>query len=141
VRFASEDAVFSAIFGRRGLTAEAAMAYTLPAIVGQGAAADMLLSARSIGAVEALRMGLVNRIVKSDELLPQTLAYAQDIAANVSPRSTAVIKRQILRARSQTLLEALREGHQEVVDSLASVDFREGVAHYRERRAARFTGQ
>ncbi len=140
VRFASENAMFSAIFGRRGLTAEVALAYTLPSIVGRAAAADILLSARKIHAAEALQMGLVNRVVKPDELLAEAMDYARDIAQNVSPRSTAVIKRQLWRARSQTMMEAMRDAHQEVVDSLVSYDFREGVAHYKEKRAARFTG-
>jgi enoyl-CoA hydratase/carnithine racemase len=86
VRFASSDALFSAIFARRGLTAETGIAYLLLELIGAGATADMLLSGRKVFAEEALAIGLVNRVISPDELLPSALEYARDIAANVSPQ-------------------------------------------------------
>jgi enoyl-CoA hydratase/carnithine racemase len=141
VRFASEEAMFTAIFARRGLTAETGLAYTLTALVGLGAASDMLLSARRVSAAEAKRMGLVNEIVPADELLAHTMVYAKDIADNVSPRSTRVIKRQLWQAQQQTFMEAAIVAYREAGRSLKSEDFREGIAHFVERRPPRFTGK
>ncbi|ACG78963.1 enoyl-CoA hydratase/isomerase [Phenylobacterium zucineum HLK1] len=141
VRFASTDALFTAGFPRRGLTAEAGLAFTLPAIVGQGAAADILLSGRRLSAHEALRIGLVSVVLEPADLLAHAVDYARDIAENVSPRSTRVIKRQLWKARSETFAEALTTAYEEVVASLESEDFKEGVAHFRERRKPVFVGR
>lgn len=141
VRFASEAAVFSTAFAKRGLIAEHGIAWILPRVVGPGHAADLLLSSRKVTAAEALAMGLVNRVYPADRLLEETLAYAGDLAANVSPRSLRVIKRQLWEAPYQTLAQATQLANDEMYRSLQSEDFKEGVAHFLERRPARFTGE
>lgn len=141
LRFASEAAVFSTAFAKRGLIAEHGIAWILPRVVGPGHAADLLLSSRKVTAAEALAMGLVNRVYPADRLLEETLAYAGDLAANVSPRSLRVIKRQLWEAPYQTLAQATQLANDEMYRSLQSEDFKEGVAHFLERRPARFTGE
>ncbi|MDB5448299.1 MAG: enoyl-CoA hydratase/isomerase [Phenylobacterium sp.] len=141
VRFASREAVFTAIFARRGLTAETGLAFTLPAVVGLGPATDMLISGRRIVAEEAEKIGLVSRALPPDELLPHALAYARDVAANVSPRSVRVIKRQLWAAQRQGFMEAALMAYKEAGRSLKSDDFREGVAHFIEKRPPQFTGR
>ena len=66
--------------------------------------------------------------------------YARDLADNVSPRSVRIMKRQIYEALMQDLSEAVRAANAEMFASFASDDFREGVAHYVEKRQAAFTG-
>lgn len=141
IRFGSPETMFAAVFARRGLTAEAGLAYTLPALVGQGNAADILFSGRKVHAEEARAMGLLNAVVPSADLLAHALAYAADIARNVSPLSSRAIKRQLMAARGQSFAEAVRQAYDEVTTSLASEDFQEGVAAARERRPPRFTGR
>jgi enoyl-CoA hydratase/carnithine racemase len=141
IRFASTETQFTAVFARRGLTAEVGVAYTLAALVGHGAASDMLLSGRRIGGEEACRIGLANAVLPPDQLVPHAMAYARDIACNVSPRSTRVIKRQLWLTRSQSFAEAMTLAYREAGRSLRSEDFREGVAHFVERRPPRFTGR
>jgi enoyl-CoA hydratase/carnithine racemase len=141
VRFASEEAMFAASFARRGLIAEGGLAWLLPRLVGFGAASDMLISGRKVGAEEALRIGLVGEVTAQGAVVERALAYAREIADQVSPRAAAVIKRQLRSAAEQTLRQALETGHAELRSSLASADFREGVAALRERRPPRFTGE
>ena len=140
IRFASESAVFSTAFAKRGLIAEHGIAWMLPRVVGPGHAADLLLSSRKLSAAEALQMGLVNRLMKPEALLEETRAYALDLADNVSPRSIRIIKRQLWEAPYQTLGEAVMSANQEMFDSIQSEDFTEGVAHFLERRPAKFSG-
>lgn len=140
IRFASETAVFGTSFSRLGLIAEHGTSWMLPLIVGHANAADLLLSARKIDAAEALRMNFVNRVCAADELMAETRAYAQDMAENASPRATRVIKEQLYEAPFQTLAEAILSANREMILSLESEDFHEGVAHFIERRKARFTG-
>jgi enoyl-CoA hydratase/carnithine racemase len=141
LRFASDAARFSTAFARRGLIAEYGMAWMLPRIVGLPNALDLLFSARMIDAAEALRMGLVNQVFPQDLFLQKVHEYARDLAANVSPRSLRVMKRQIYEAMFQTLSEAFEISEREMLASLQSEDFKEGVAHFLEKRAPTFTGR
>jgi enoyl-CoA hydratase/carnithine racemase len=140
IRFASDQAVFVAPFAKRGLVAEIGLASSLAALVGAGAAADILLSGRKVGADEARRMGLVDHLAAPERLLNDALAYARDIADNASPRSTRIIKWQLWQARSQSFADALSLSMKETKASLLSEDFAEGLAHFREKRPPRFTG-
>jgi len=138
VRFASQTAYFSTIFSRRGLIAEFALAWSLPRLIGRGAASDLLLSGRRVSATEALQIGLVSEILSADALLQHAIDYAHDIAENVSPRSARVIKAQLRAAEGETLPEALATADEALQGSLASADFREGMAALRERRPPAF---
>jgi enoyl-CoA hydratase/carnithine racemase len=63
------------------------------------------------------------------------------MADTVSPRSVAVMKRQVWEAEFQTLAGATATANQEMELSFKTADFKEGVAHFLEKRAARFTGR
>ncbi len=69
LRFASDRAVFTTAFVRRGLIAEWGVAWMLPRVVGTANAMDLILSGRKIDAKEAAELGLVNRVVPHDELM------------------------------------------------------------------------
>jgi len=141
LRFASRDAKFGTAFARRGLVAEYGLAWLLPRIAGHAHALDVLLSARIFDAQEALRMGLVNQVFPAADFMDSVYAYAQQLADTVSPRSMKVIKRQVYEAMFQTLGESVDLATEEMRESFASEDFREGVAHLVEKRAPAFTGR
>jgi enoyl-CoA hydratase/carnithine racemase len=140
-RFAAESAVFTTSFAQRGLIAEHGISWMLPRLVGIANAADLLYSARKIKAAEARDLGIVQRVVPDAELLAAARDYMAHIAANVSPRSVTVMKRQIWEGLFQTLSEATTVGDYEMAQSFPSEDFKEGVAHFLEKRPARFTGR
>jgi enoyl-CoA hydratase/carnithine racemase len=141
LRWASETARFSTTFARRGLIAEYGMAWMLPRIVGVPNALDLLFSARTIDAAEALRMGLANQVFPQDVFADKVREQARELASSVSPRSLRVIKRQVYDATFQTLAEAFEVSEREMLASLQSEDFKEGVAHFLQKRAAAFTGR
>ena len=141
LRFASDAARFSTAFARRGLIAEYGLAWILPRLVGHANALDLLFSARMVDSAEALRMGLVNQIFPQDSFLAKVNEYARDVAANSSPRSTRIMKRQVYDAMFQTLGEAFDVAEREMLASLQCEDFKEGVAHFLEKRAPAFTGR
>jgi enoyl-CoA hydratase/carnithine racemase len=141
LRFASDAAVFTTAFSRRGLVAEHGIDWILPRLVGLPNALDLLLSARKITAEEALRMGLVNKVFPHDSLMQEVRAYALELATMVSPRSIRVMKQQLFRAQNLEFGAALYASIPDVVESLSSEDFHEGVAHFVEKRAPKFPGR
>lgn len=141
LRFASEAARFGTAFAKRGLIAEYGLAWLLPRLIGPANALDMLFSARLVDAGEALRMGLVNQVFPQDAFMDHVHAYAKDLATTVSPRSMRVIKQQVYNAMFQSLSEAFDEAEKEMIESLQCEDFKEGVAHFVEKRAAHFSGR
>ena len=141
VRLASDAAFFTTAFSRRGLIAEHGIDYMLVNLVGPAAALDMLLSARRVGADEALQRGLVNAVFPAASFAADARAYALELAASVSPRSMRVMKEQVWRTLGLRLGDAVRIANEEMIASLASEDFREGVAHFVEQRAPAFTGR
>ena len=141
LRIASQTARFSAVFSRRGLIAEYGMAWMLPRLVGLPNAVDLLLTSRMVDAQEALRIGLVNRVLPEAGFAEAVQGMARELASSVSPRSLRVIKKQIYDAQFQTLGEAVDRSWEEMQASLQCEDFREGVAHFLEKRAPDFSGR
>jgi enoyl-CoA hydratase/carnithine racemase len=141
LRFASDAARFSTAFARRGLIAEYGMAWMLPRLVGHANALDLLFSARLIDGAEAFRMGLANQVYPQEVFPEKVRDYADELASNVSPRSLRVIKRQVYDAMFQKLGEAFDISEQEMLASLRCEDFKEGVAHFVQKRAPVFTGK
>src|SRR5688500_10079627 len=83
LRIASDDAYFAAHFIRVGLSScDVGTSYMLPRIVGTTIAAELMLTGRRFPAEEAMRFGLLNRLVRRDDLLPTAQQLAADIAAN-----------------------------------------------------------
>src|SRR4029453_9604589 len=141
LRFASRATVFTTAFARRGLVAEHGIDWILPRIVGLPNAIDLLLSARKITAEEALQMGLVNKVFAHESFMPDVRAYAIELARMVSPRSIRVMKNQLFRAQNLGFGAALDASITDVVESLVSEDFEEGVAHFVEKRTPNFSGR
>lgn len=140
LRFMADHAFFMSAFARRGLIAEHGTSWMLSRLVGHSRALDIMLSARRVGAEECYRIGLADRLIPADRLLAEARAYARELAETVSPRSTRVIKRQLWNSLNQGLEEAMKEADYEMAESLKCDDFKEGVAHFVEKRPPRFTG-
>ncbi len=141
IRFAGSEAIFTTSFARRGLIAEYGLAWLLPRLVGPGRAADLLFSARRVSAEEAAAIGLVSRVFPQAQFMAGVRDYAAELAGAVSPRSMRVMKRQLWEAMLGGLGEAVELANEEMRGSFLSEDFKEGVAHFVEKRPARFTGR
>jgi enoyl-CoA hydratase/carnithine racemase len=140
-RIASDAAVFTTAFSKRGLIAEHGISWLLPRLIGFAQAAELLFSSRKVTAAEALALGLVNRVYPAASFEADALDYAKTLAREASPRSMRVMKRELWAAQFGTLGDAIDMADADMVDSFASDDFREGVAHFLEKRAPAFTGR
>jgi enoyl-CoA hydratase/carnithine racemase len=138
VRFAAAGAKFTTAFSRRGLIAEYGISWLLPRLVGTSRALDLLFSGRTFLAEEAAEIGLVSKVLPGDVLVDHALAYAADLAANVSPTSMAVMKQQVYRDQTRGLVEAHDDAVALMRASIDRPDFREGVASFLDKRPPRF---
>ncbi|MFL6113682.1 MAG: enoyl-CoA hydratase-related protein [Catenulispora sp.] len=138
LRFTTPEAKFTTAFVRRGLIAEYGIAWLLPRLIGQSRALDLLLSGRVVLGAEAAALGLADRVLPAEDLLPATLAYAADLAENCSPNSMALIKRQVLAALDSDLPTAIAVADDLMTESFRHPDAAEGVHSYLERRPPKF---
>jgi enoyl-CoA hydratase/carnithine racemase len=135
-RFASPSATFSSTFARLGLIAEYGSTWLLTRLVGHGRASDILLTGRTLSADEALAIGLVNDI--ADDVVARALAWAQDVADNCSPTSTAVIKSQLLQVDDQSLEESVDSSLVEMRAAFARPDLAEAISAKIDKRRPKF---
>ncbi|MBN8958369.1 MAG: enoyl-CoA hydratase/isomerase family protein [Rhizobiales bacterium] len=140
IRFMIEGAKLTTAFARRGLIAEHGAAWILPRLVGPMNALDLLYSARPIPALDAEAMGLV-RMLPIDGFREAVQTYAAEIANLSSPRVVGIIKRQVYEGMFQSLAEASVISVREQPLCKDTEDFREGIAHFVEKRKPDFTGR
>jgi len=140
IRYMAAGAKLTTAFARRGLIAEHGVSWMLPRLIGPMNALDLLLSARTVAAEEAARMGLV-QMLPAEGFAEAVQARAAELANLSSPRSTRIIKRQVYEALFQSLADATAIANREQEICRDTEDFREGVAHYVEKRRPNFTGR
>lgn len=140
IRIAAASARFGFVFGKVGLVPEAASSWFLPRVVGISRAMEWVATGRVFGAEEALRGGLVSRVVDDDELLPTAYALAGEIVANTSGVAVGVA-RQLLWSMlgAPTPWDAHRADSRAIVELGEGADSAEGVAAFLEKRPPRFT--
>jgi len=141
LRYAATEAKFTTAFSQRGLIAEHGIAWLLPRLIGEAQALDLLFTARKFTGAEAADLGLVNAALPVDELMGNVQHTARHLATQVSPRSIAVMKRQIRKTYFQSFGDSLAEADAEMAVSFTTFDFKEGVASFVERRAPAFEGR
>ena len=139
LRIAAETASFVLAFGRIGLVPDSGATWLLPRLVGLGRATELMLLPEPVGSADALRIGLVNRVVPADELPAAARALAATLAA-AAPRSLALTKRAIRRALEATFDESL--DYEASLQGIAgrTADHAEGLAAFVEKRPPRFSG-
>ena len=140
LRFAVEGARMGVPFVRLGMHAGMAGTWLLPNVVGHAHARDLLLTGRTVLADEALRIGLVSRVLPAGELLPAALEAAAEIAATapIASRLTTLALRDGGHADFESALqwEALAQPI-----TLATEDLQEGIRAARDRRPPHFHGR
>jgi enoyl-CoA hydratase/carnithine racemase len=138
LRFASEAASLTAAMSNRGLIAEHGTSWLLPRQIGISAALDLLWTSRKVAADEALRMGLVDRVLPPGTELDAAKSYIRDLRARVSPRAVAEMKAQVYAHLDTSFREAVEDSMRRMLTALKHPDIREGARAFLERRAPRF---
>jgi enoyl-CoA hydratase/carnithine racemase len=141
IRVASTAARFNAAFVKIGLSAgDVGVSWSLPRVVGFGVAAEIMLTGRFVDAEEALRIGLVNRVVAPEELLESAFETASQIASN-TPFGVMLTKR-VLHANvdAGSLRSAMEVENRGQTLTTRGADFREALGAFREKRPGVFAG-
>jgi len=135
----SEKASFIQAFSKIGLVPDSGASYFLPRAVGYYKAMELALFGDKVTAQEALQLGLCNRVLSEEELLPTAREWARRLARG--PRSLGWTKRLINRGLDRSLPEVLEMEAMLQAAAGRSEDAREGIAAFVEKREARFTGR
>ena len=139
LRIASQEARFVLAFGRIGLVPDSGATWFLPRLVGPAKAAELALVGDPVDAAQALRLGLVSKVVPGPELMSEARALAERLAAG-APLALALTKGALQRSMTIDLDQAL-EGEAKLQGIAgASADHAEGLAAFREKRPPRFSG-
>ena len=137
---AGDTARFSQIFARRGLSLDFGGSWLLPRRVSLHKAKELAFFADIIGATEAERIGLVNRVVADDELDAFVDDWAKRLAAG-PPIAVAMTKRMLNNAMNVTMEEALDdEGFAQTVNIAGTTDTTEAFLAFVEKRSPNFEG-
>jgi enoyl-CoA hydratase/carnithine racemase len=140
IRIASETARFGFVFARRGIVPEACSSWFLPRVVGISKALQWSFSGRIFDANEALQSGLISEVVKQDVLLRKAKEIAKEIAQNTSAVSVALTRQMMWKMLGEQHPMAAHRIDSKGVFALGrSMDAREGVNSFLEKRSANFT--
>lgn len=139
-RVAAPEARFSANFAKLGFHSGFGISLTLPRIVGEQAAAMLLLTGRRIGGEEAYAMGLADQLVPLDQVRARAVALAEEIAAN-APLAVQAMRATLRSGLADAVRDRMAHELAEQTVQRATRDFAEGVRAVAERRPGRFTGE
>jgi enoyl-CoA hydratase len=139
LRYAAAGAIMSVPFTALGMHSGMAATYLLPEVVGISAARELLLTGRRIDADEALRLGLVNGVHASEDLLATTIDVAEQIAGN-GPIAIRLTVAGLRGGGPRSVDEALAYESLAQPITFASADLTEGLAAAKERRRPNFSG-
>ncbi len=139
IRIAARSASFLQAFARIGLVPDCGSSWLLPRMIGMARAMELSLLAERLPAETALSWGLINRVEDDAALMPKAMQLANGLASG--PKSIGLIR--------QMYWKAMENGYSEQLDLEAKLqtqagmtrDFEEGVAAFREKRPAKFSGQ
>jgi 2-(1,2-epoxy-1,2-dihydrophenyl)acetyl-CoA isomerase len=138
-RVASPQARFAANFALLGIHQGFALSVTLPAVIGQQAAMDLLYTGRRVTGEEAVAIGLADELAGPDDVRERARAYALRIAAS-APLAVRSIRATLRAGLAEQARAAMARERAEQDRLMQTSDWREGLAAVSDRRTAQFTG-
>jgi 2-(1,2-epoxy-1,2-dihydrophenyl)acetyl-CoA isomerase len=137
VRYAARTALFTTAFARAGQSGDYGLGWTLPRLLGEGRARELLLLGDRVDAVQALGIGLVTQVVGDDELLPLAQRAAATLAA-MAPLTLAAIKANLSDGQRFSFSDYLDREADRFIRNGQQADAREAAIAFNQKRPARF---
>jgi 2-(1,2-epoxy-1,2-dihydrophenyl)acetyl-CoA isomerase len=137
---AARSASFIQAFSRIGLIPDAGGTFTLPRLVGTARAMGAAMLAEKISAEQAAQWGMIWKCVDDERLRPEAAALARQLAGQAT-RALGLTKRAIYASADNSFDQQLDLERDLQREAAKSEDYREGVAAFKEKRPARFTGR
>ncbi len=138
IKLAARSAYFLQAFARIGLLPDCGSSYVLPRLVGIARAMELSMLAEKLPAETALEWGLINRVVDDAELMPAAMEMATRLANG--PKALGLMRRMYWGSLENGYAAQLDLEAKLQIEAGLSADYAEGVAAFREKRPARFTG-
>lgn len=139
IRIASRSASFLQAFARIGLVPDCGSSWLLPRLIGMARAMELSLLAERLPAETALAWGLINRLEDDSQLMPKAMELARGLAAG--PKSLGLIRQMYWQGMDNNYSDQLDLEARLQSEAGLTRDFEEGVTAFREKRAAKFSGQ
>ena len=140
IRIASEEAKFFSGYSRMGLTPDIGLTYYFPRLVGLTKAMELLLTGDPFDANEALRLGMLSRVVPGEELMDTVLELAAKIANGPSV-AVNLTKRALKQSLKNDIEQQINVEFSTFSACLKTEDHREGLTAFREKRTPQFKGK
>jgi enoyl-CoA hydratase/carnithine racemase len=140
LRIGAAHAKYGANFVKLGLAPGMAISYLLPRLIGVARASELLYTGRLVDGHEAAALGILNRAVPAEDVLPAAMELARSIAAN-APLAVRATKRAIHRGLDLQIRDAARIEAIAQAETIATDDAREGIAALLAKRDPQFTGR
>ncbi|MBR8704023.1 Short-chain-enoyl-CoA hydratase [Porphyromonas levii] len=137
IRIASDKAKFGQPEVGLGIPPGFSGTQRLPRLVGAGIASELIFTARTIKADEALRIGLVNQVVEAEQLMPTVMSIAEEISTK-SPHAVALSKKAIQRGLQADIDTGIAIENYLFSNAFASSEQKEGMAAFLEKRKPNF---
>ena len=140
LRIAADTAQIGQVFTKIGLHPDWGGTFFLPRLVGPAKALELLIGAEMVGAADAARLGLVNRVVPAAQLAEATAAWARQIAA-APPLAVRRLKQAVYMSDHASLGEVLDYELDAQLECFRSADGKEGITAFFDKRPPHFTGR
>jgi 2-(1,2-epoxy-1,2-dihydrophenyl)acetyl-CoA isomerase len=140
LRIASEKSFFVVAYGRIGASPDGGMTYFLPRVVGPAKATEMLLLDPTMPADEALKQGLVTKVVPADQLMDEARSMAETLATK-APHYIRMAKLLASQSIENSLADHLQIERHGIADSMGTEDLAEGVRAFFAGEQPTFTGR
>ena len=138
LRFGARNSVLKTAFSKLGLPAEYGLGWLLPRIMGKANAMQILLEGDKFSGEEGLRLGWLQKLYEPDQLLEETLRYAQKLAKESASYSLSCMKRQLYFDAEGDFSDAYTRSVTDMNTALTHPDFKEGLTALKEKRPTNF---
>lgn len=138
LRFGARNSVLKTAFSKLGLPAEYGLGWILPRIMGKANAMQILLEGDKFSGEEGLRLGWLQKLYEPDQLLEETLRYAQKLAKESASYSLSCMKRQLNFDAEGDFSDAYTRSVTDMNTALTHPDFKEGLTALKEKRPTNF---